>query len=66
MWFWPSLAGPTGGTDAKPVGTVFIGLATPAKTVVAQKLNSHDRETFKYVTSQQALEMLRRAILAGG
>jgi nicotinamide-nucleotide amidase len=57
------IAGPTGGTPEKPVGTVYIGLATPTETCVAHKVNAFDRETFKYVTSQQALEMLRRAIL---
>ena len=57
------IAGPSGGTPGKPVGTVFIGLAAPKATDVAHKVNGFDRETFKYVTSQQALEMLRRAIL---
>jgi len=56
------IAGPTGGTSAKPVGTVFIGLASPAGTVVTHHLNPYDRETFKQVTAQQALELLRRAI----
>ena len=57
------IAGPGGGTTEKPVGTAFIGLATPKATDVVHKVNAFDRETFKYVTSQQALEMLRRAIL---
>jgi nicotinamide-nucleotide amidase len=57
------IAGPTGGTPAKPVGTVFIALAGPAGTQVRPSLNQYDRETFKFVTAQQALEMLRRAIL---
>lgn len=58
------IAGPTGGTDAKPVGTVYIGLATRQKTEVRHHRNNYDRETFKYVTSEQALEMLRRTILS--
>jgi nicotinamide-nucleotide amidase len=57
------IAGPSGGTAEKPVGTVFIGIATPSDTCVEHKVNAFDRETFKYVTSQQALEILRRAIL---
>lgn len=57
------IAGPTGGTEAKPVGTVFIGLATPARVDVVQRFNPLDRETFKYVTTQQALELLRRELL---
>ena len=58
------IAGPTGGTPEKPVGTVFIALATAQQTVVLNPVNPYDRETFKYVTSQQALELLRRAMLA--
>ncbi len=57
------IAGPGGGTPAKPVGTVFIALAGPFATIVEHNLNPTDRETFKYLTAQQALEMLRRAIL---
>jgi nicotinamide-nucleotide amidase len=58
------IAGPGGGTEAKPVGTVFIGFASPAETVVFKQFNPFDRETFKLVTGTQALEILRRKILA--
>jgi nicotinamide-nucleotide amidase len=56
------IAGPDGGTPSKPVGTVFIGLAGPNGTTVHRNLNPYDRETFKQVTAQQALELLRRSL----
>ncbi len=57
------IAGPGGGSDQKPVGTVFVALAIRGSaTRVRRFFNPFDRETFKYVTSQQALEMLRRAL----
>lgn len=59
------IAGPTGGTPAKPVGTVFISLAGPFDTVVERNFNACDRETFKQVTAQQALELLRRKLVRG-
>jgi nicotinamide-nucleotide amidase len=58
------IAGPSGGTELKPVGTVFIGLAGPFQTVVERNLNSFDRETFKQVTAQQAFDLLRRNLPA--
>ena len=58
------IAGPSGGTPDKPVGTVFIGLAGPSDTAVERHLNPFDRETFKQVTAQQALDWLRRTILS--
>ena len=57
------IAGPTGGTKEKPVGTVFIALATRAGIEVKQFLNPWDRETFKQVTAQQALELLRSRLV---
>lgn len=57
------IAGPSGGTPEKPVGTVFIAVAGPEGTQVRRHLNRFDRETFKLVTSQQALELARRAAL---
>lgn len=57
------IAGPSGGTEAKPVGTVFIGLAAPEHVEVVQRFNPLDREIFKYITTQQALELLRRELL---
>jgi nicotinamide-nucleotide amidase len=56
------IAGPGGGSAQKPVGTVFIALAGAQGTTVEERFNSFDRETFKFVTSQQALDLLRRAL----
>jgi nicotinamide-nucleotide amidase len=56
------IAGPGGGSEAKPIGTVFVGLAGPRGVSVTRHLNRFDRETFKWVTSQQALDRLRREL----
>jgi nicotinamide-nucleotide amidase len=58
------IAGPSGGTPEKPVGTVFIGLAGPSGTLVERHFNPLDRETFKQVTTNQALDLLRRTLTA--
>jgi nicotinamide-nucleotide amidase len=54
------IAGPSGGTDAKPVGTVFIALAEDGRTTkVVKRFFPDDRPTFKELATQAALEMLR-------
>ncbi|MGC3956920.1 MAG: nicotinamide-nucleotide amidohydrolase family protein [Verrucomicrobiota bacterium] len=58
------IAGPGGGSEAKPVGTVFIGFASSTENFALKQFNPFDRETFKQVTTTQALEILRRKILA--
>jgi nicotinamide-nucleotide amidase len=58
------IAGPSGGTAVKPVGTVFIALAAKDRPVSVQKrFFPDDRPTFKELTTQAALEMLRRRLL---
>lgn len=57
------IAGPSGGTADKPVGTVFLAIASAAGITVHRHLNRYDRETFKYVTSQQGLDLVRRAVV---
>lgn len=56
------IAGPGGGSDDKPVGTVFIGLASSAGTRVLKRHHAWDRITFKDVTTQVALNELRRLL----
>jgi nicotinamide-nucleotide amidase len=59
------IAGPGGGTEEKPVGTVFVALAADgAATQVRSFRFPDDRPTFKELTTQAALEMLRRSLLA--
>ncbi len=58
------IAGPDGGTDKKPVGTVFIGLAAAgSNTLVEKEYFPTDRSSFKRICTQHALEMLRRKVL---
>jgi nicotinamide-nucleotide amidase len=59
------IAGPGGATEEKPVGTVFVALAADGDaTQVGNFRFPDDRPTFKELTTQAALEMLRRRLLA--
>lgn len=58
------IAGPTGGSREKPIGTVYIALALgDAETVVKKFFFATDRETFKQLAAQTALDLLRRKII---
>ncbi|MFQ6613877.1 MAG: competence/damage-inducible protein A [Fidelibacterota bacterium] len=54
------IAGPGGGTKEKPVGLVHIGLAVEAGTIAKKYEFSHDRETNKLLSTQAALNLLRK------
>lgn len=57
------IAGPTGGSPEKPVGLVWFALAgKDGQTKVLEKNLLSARETFKYMASQIALDLLRRAL----
>jgi nicotinamide-nucleotide amidase len=61
------IAGPDGGTIAKPVGTVYIGFANGNHDSRVDKVFfPTDRRTFKRICTQHALEMLRKWLVAGG
>jgi nicotinamide-nucleotide amidase len=57
------IAGPHGGSAEKPVGTVYIGCATPAGVETRRCLFGGDRVAIKWQSSQTALDMLRRRLL---
>ncbi len=57
------IAGPEGGTDDKPVGTIFIGLASAHATYAKKFLFGDEREINRTRSTYAALEMLRREIL---
>jgi nicotinamide-nucleotide amidase len=57
------IAGPDGGTIEKPVGTVFIALASPSGIHVKRYNFSGDREKVQRMSTYMALEWLRRYAL---
>jgi nicotinamide-nucleotide amidase len=57
------IAGPNGGTDAKPVGLVWIGFADAAEAFALKFNFGDDRLRTKERASQAALELVRRRIL---
>ena len=58
------IAGPTGGSEEKPVGTVCIGLASKGRQPHVRKfLFQTDRLTFKIRATVTALDLVRRRLL---
>jgi nicotinamide-nucleotide amidase len=57
------VAGPSGGSEEKPVGTVYVALADENDTKIKKLFFPSDRETFKQLTAQAAFEMLRRKLI---
>jgi nicotinamide-nucleotide amidase len=60
------IAGPTGGTDTKPVGLVYIGLAGPNNEVTSFEYRFgtiRGRSLIRYVSANTALDLLRRKLI---
>ena len=57
------IAGPDGGTDEKPIGTVFIGYADETQVKSLKVILPGDRFLIRWRASQAALDYLRRKIL---
>ncbi len=58
------IAGPAGGTEEKPVGTVWIAVATPEKTVAEKFVFGDNRERNIVRSSQTALQLLRKQLIS--
>lgn len=57
------IAGPTGGSDEKPVGTVHVGIASKGSDIFAKRyFHPSDRVSFKERVARLALDLLRRRL----
>jgi nicotinamide-nucleotide amidase len=62
------IAGPTGGTETKPVGLVYIGLAEPDGNVESFEYHFGTRQSrslIRHLSACTALDLLRRKLLRG-
>jgi nicotinamide-nucleotide amidase len=60
------IAGPDGGTTDKPVGLVYIGLASSQGNVTSREYRfgeTRDRDWIRHVSACSALDLLRNALL---
>ena len=56
------IAGPGGGSEEKPVGTVCLGLATKEGVKTFKEIHPRNRLDFKQQVSQRALDLIRREL----
>ena len=56
------IAGPTGGSPNKPVGTVFIGIQTEKKIIVEHHLFKGDRESIQEQAKDTAIALLKNKL----
>lgn len=56
------IAGPTGGTEAKPVGRVYIALSDAQHTEVLERTFRGDRNRIREYATQQSLDLIRRRL----
>ncbi|MCM0589054.1 MAG: competence/damage-inducible protein A [Gloeotrichia echinulata DVL01] len=60
------IAGPTGGTDTKPVGLVYVGLAGPNGEVASFEYrfgSTRNRSFIRHVSANTALDVFRRKLI---
>jgi nicotinamide-nucleotide amidase len=57
------VAGPAGGADEKPVGLVYIGLASPGKLEAKQFKFGNERDRNRERSAISALDMIRKHLL---
>jgi nicotinamide-nucleotide amidase len=57
------IAGPSGGTAQKPVGTVHIAISTKDGNLHKHLCQPRERTAFKIVVAYQALDMVRRYLI---
>jgi nicotinamide-nucleotide amidase len=57
------IAGPTGGTESKPVGRVHIAVSDAQKTESVERTFRGDRTRIRQWTTQQALDLVRRRLM---
>lgn len=58
-------AGPDGGTDYDPVGTVYLGIASPTETRVIRVRYGADRFRIRALATQASLDLLRKTLMKG-
>jgi nicotinamide-nucleotide amidase len=57
------IAGPTGGTDQKPVGLVYFAVSDAQKTDSFNRTFRGDRDRVRQWASQQTLDLIRRTLM---
>ena len=60
------IAGPSGDTENKPVGLVYVGLATPDGKTITEEYRfgkRRGRSLIRYLSSCSALDLLRRSLI---
>lgn len=57
------IAGPDGGTEEKPIGTVFMGVASPEGSFTRHFQFSGNREQIQELTTVTGLDLIRRHLL---
>ena len=56
------IAGPSGGSEAKPVGLVYLGISTPAGRAAERHVWPHDRVGNKHASADAALRLILRQV----
>ena len=56
------IAGPTGGTVEKPVGTIYIGILNQTDTIIEKYLFKGDRDSIQIQATETAIALLKKKL----